>query len=172
MSQAPLPPAPPPPARTPIFVIVVAVAVACTFILGILAAVAIPSFIKYMRRAKAAEAHTNIAALVSGLEVRFGERLSLPPSIPATPAGPAVGCAPRTWPPDAPAGWAELSFAPVGALRYAYSIDTAPDGRSAWVRAVGDLDCDGIFGRFERSVAVASDGRLVVGPLIRTDELE
>ena len=177
MSQAPTPPAAPPPAPPrsgmPVVVIVLLVMFLLVFVLGVLAAIAIPSFIKYTRRAKAAEAETNIAAIVRGIQSRQVEQGTLPPSVPATPApaAPPV-CATQTWPAAAPPGWAELGFTPFGPLRYSYSIDTAPDGRSLAVRATGDLDCDGIPGRFERTVALATDGTVVIGPLIRTDELE
>lgn len=169
MSQAPSPPGAPPKPRTPIFLIVVAILVIFVVVIGVLAAVAIPSFVRYMRRSKAAEAETNVTAIVTGVQARFAERGSLPVSIPATPE---PACGQRAWPPSASPAWAELSFAPVGPLRYAYSIDATQDGRSVWVRAVGDLDCDGVFGRFERSVTLAPDGSVQVGPLIRTDELE
>lgn len=175
MSDAPLPPAPsraPSSSGTPIVVVVMIVAFVLVFIVGILAAIAIPAFIKYMRRAKAAEAQTNIELIVRGIEARHADRHTLPPSIAATPGATAPGCAARPWPADAPPAWAELGFAPFGPLHYAYSIDAAPDGQTVYVRAVGDLDCDGISGRFERIVATTPDGRTVAGPLIRTDELE
>lgn len=174
MSDAPPPAGPQPvPRRSgpPAIVIILIVMFVLTFVAGVLAAIAIPAFVKYTRRAKAAEAQTNLSAIAHSVEVRFTEQGTLPASIASTPAALAPGCGAQAWPADAPAGWAELQFTPFGPVRYTYSIDTAPDAQSLYVRAAGDLDCDGILGRFEQSVTIVGRG-VVIGPLIRTDELE
>ena len=59
-----------------------------------------------------------------------------------------------TW--NTPA-WRALGFSIDGAYRYTYSYVPAADGRSAVVRAVGDLDCDGKRSLYE--VAVTVDGK-------------
>jgi type II secretory pathway pseudopilin PulG len=172
MASAPVPPASPVPPKpgVPVAVIVLIVGVVLVAIIGMLAAIAIPSFIKYTRRAKAAEADANLAVLVADIQAKYGELGALPPGLPPTPP---PSCARQPWPAATAApGWTQLGFAPAGLLYYSYSIDATPDGGIVFVRAVGDLNCNGVFGRFERSVAVARDGSLVVGPLIRTDELE
>jgi len=57
---------------------------------------------------------------------------------------------------DTPA-WRALGFSIDGDYRYTYSYTPAADGKSAVVRAVGDLDCDGKSGQVEVSVTV--DGK-------------
>ena len=150
-------------------VIVLIVVTIVVFVVGVLAAIAIPSFIKYTRRAKAAEADTNVAMIARGVESQIAEQMAPPTALPPTPA---PGCQRRPWPADAAAGWAAIGFAPGDPLYYSYSVEPMPGGRGAWVRAIGDLDCDGIFSRFERSVTVGPSGQTEIGPLIRTDETE
>lgn len=171
MSSSPLPPPPGAPAKSgvPIVVIVLVVVVIVVFVLGVLAAIAIPSFVKYTRRAKAAEAETNVTMLGQAIVSRYEQQGALPAPLPATPA---PGCQRRPWPADAAPGWSELGFAPSAPLYYSYSIEPMPGGIGVWARAEGDLDCDGVFSHFERSVTVGADRRPVVGPLIRTDETE
>jgi hypothetical protein len=146
--------------------------VGALLLLGVVAHVAVSTMIKQMQRDAAAEAEANVTAIVNGVEARFAALGTLPPSISPTPPLPAPVCGPRAWPPDAPAGWGELAFAPRQGVLYAYSIETAPDGRRLVVHAVGDLDCDGVAGRVDQSVALASEGRLVVGRLHRRGALE
>ncbi|MEM9195702.1 MAG: hypothetical protein AAGF12_41430 [Myxococcota bacterium] len=120
-------------------------------IIGILAAIAIPSFISYTKRAKTAEAQTNIMTIANGLEVFRAENLGVPDSIPLTPASPNCEMAP--WPVTADPRWeSDLRFSPVGPLHYAYEFERT--GNRFTIRAVGDLDCDGRLSRFERSGTV------------------
>lgn len=59
-----------------------------------------------------------------------------------------------TW--DTPA-WRALGFSIDGSYRYTYSYIPAPDGRSAVIRAVGDLDCDNKSSLYE--LTVTADGK-------------
>jgi hypothetical protein len=43
---------------------------------------------------------------------------------------------------------------------FSYQIETSADGRAAVVRAVGDLDGDGVALVLERNVVLAADGTL------------
>ena len=51
-------------------------------------------------------------------------------------------------------GWRELGFSVDGTYRYTYSYVPDPSGQSAIVRAVGDLDCDGVSSLFEVKLTV------------------
>lgn len=86
--------------------------------------------------------------------------------VPAAAAGPtpAASCCdqggacsadPAVW--SAP-GWRALAFSIDGEHRYAYSYAPAADGRSAIVRATGDLDCDGTPGLYELEIRAAPSG--------------
>ncbi|MBX3160729.1 MAG: hypothetical protein KF773_32485 [Deltaproteobacteria bacterium] len=64
-------------------------------------------------------------------------------------ADPAVWSAP---------GWQALRFTIDGEYRYTYAYLPDPSGRSATLRAVGDLDCDGESSLYEVELAVEGLG--------------
>lgn len=117
---------------------------------AILAAVAIPAFISYMRRARTEEARTQVLQIANRVNLQTSMRVAahdgtpvvFPPSIALTPSAPS--CEPVRWPLNAPAGWTAVGYLPDGFFRYAYELRTSADGRTATVRAEGDLDCDGL----------------------------
>ncbi len=146
-------------------------------------AIAIPSFIRYMRKAKTAEAVDRTAYLFRAVRAYAdGERVGpdgrvatgwLPPSAPRTPAVPPARSkvidSPGAW--DHPA-WRALDFAIADPHYFAYEVQVAPDGKSFAIRAVGDLDGDGRYSTFERAGRV-ENGRVVpAGELRATDEFE
>jgi type IV pilus assembly protein PilA len=146
--------------------------------LGLQAAIAIPAFVHYVRTSKTAEAVTNVAAISRGVASYWAaERTardghvtqSLPPSLPRTPLAP--GPERRAWPADASPGWAELGFAPVDPLYYAYEYEASPDGVSFAVRAIGDLDGDGLRSTFEQTGHVEG-GAVRLDPLRIENEVE
>lgn len=86
--------------------------------------------------------------------------------VPATPAGPTPlpdccesggVCAadPTRW--LAP-GWQALAFSIDDDHRYTYSYLPDPSGRSAIIRAVGDLDCDDVTSLYEVEIKIDGDG--------------
>lgn len=142
-------------------------------IIGILAAVAIPSFGSYMKRARTSEAYTFIGEIRQRQEsyrAEFNQYCSAPAQgtmLPAlggaTPAG-APDSQARGWP--SPAGtWDLLGARPDGAVRFRYAVESggpgttnlAPPGFSGlgaqdfWfvTQAYGDLDDDGVIVTFE-----------------------
>jgi hypothetical protein len=54
--------------------------------------------------------------------------------------------------------WRALGFSVDGEYRYTYSYIPDPGGRSAIVRAVGDLDCDGETSLYEIAIRVDGTG--------------
>jgi hypothetical protein len=104
--------------------------------------------------------------LLGYLADRVESSISSTGHVPPTAAGPTplptcceVGGVcdedPATW---ATPGWQALQFTIDGEYRYTYSYVPAADGRSAIVRAVGDLDCDGESSLYEIEVAVGAGG--------------
>jgi hypothetical protein len=66
----------------------------------------------------------------------------------------------------ADATWQALSFRIEDAHRFRYeyvSEGTGPEARFA-ARAVGDLDCDGVYSTFERTGVVDAEGYVNGGP--------
>lgn len=134
------------------------------------AAIAIPGFLDYTRRSKAAEAMANLATLARSME-SWCE---------------GVGSAPRGFPPSAgpiPAipleqrqeFVAEGSFIALGftadPVYYSYSIVT-PDSEHSSIIAAGDLDGDGVFSRYVVSCAVDAGACHCDSTPVIHDELE
>ena len=132
-------------------------------IIGILAAVAIPAFMDYIKKSKSSEASINLNKIGKALKVSFDADQSFPNVAGAlAPAGPATGgnncCGgmggTKTTPgtvvnnkcqadPDAflaDKGWAALEFSIDEASIYSYSYVGAATSFTA--TAVGDADCD------------------------------
>ena len=156
-----------------------------TATMGILAAVAIPAFIKYIRKSKTVEATEALDKIRLGARMyyaadHYGQDGYLmpkrfPPSIAMTPAT-IPGCKKKSTPESAwnSRGWDKLHFALTEPHYYAYSFESSGTGAAAvfTARAHGDLDCDGTLSTFEIRGSIDSEGAVkVVGPII-TNEIE
>ena len=132
-------------------------------IIGILAAVAIPAFMKYIRRSKTTEATMNLRKIfdssVAYFSAEHASRVGgiLPKQFPAavdsTPAGTACpdkhAPAPNTF---ADASWQALNFSVDDPFYYQYvyaAVGTGVDSAFT-ARALGDLNCDATLSTFER----------------------
>jgi type IV pilus assembly protein PilA len=153
-------------------------------ILGILAAVAIPAFLNYMRKAKTSEATVNVARIYEGGVTYFeAEHVSR-----GVTGVILQHCLPSTapWTPNATPGaqkydanltaatfsgnltWKALDFAMGDNFYYAYEFDnlagTAPitgfQDIAYYASAMGDLDNDGAMSLFERATSVTTAGML------------
>ena len=125
-------------------------------LVGVLAAVAIPAFMKYIKKSKSSEARTMLMGLRARVEDHLLEHRALPP--PAGPTPPLGTCCKADpedakCPPD-PAAWAAPTWR---ALDFSmddphyYSYELAVDGDRYILKAWGDLDCDGIYSTFTLS---------------------
>lgn len=156
--------------RTVALVTVAMVLASCVPCTGILAAVAIPAFIGYVRRSKTVEARTNVARIAGAVSERYAEDGVLPPACPRTPA--VVGAQRYAWPVPGDPAWEGLGFHP-DPVYYAYSYEPSTDGTGFVVAAAGDLDGDGHESRFEIRGHVDPTSRdVVLDPLEVVDELE
>ncbi|MCB9788528.1 MAG: hypothetical protein H6744_17745 [Deltaproteobacteria bacterium] len=148
--------------------------VASAAIIGGLAAVAVPAFTKYMKRAKTSEAPAEMDRIYRAAERYYttpryaadGSRLpcAFPPSVGLTPS--AGTCCAKLGGPDADGDgrcdgdaaawdsptWKALEFAPQGPHTFVYAFDSSGEGGEATftVTAHADLDCDGIQSTFQR----------------------
>jgi type IV pilus assembly protein PilA len=146
-------------------------------IIGILAAVAIPAFMKYIRRSKTVEATMNVRKLFDSSVSYFeGEHAdkggnALAKQFP-TSAGPSPGatataaCCGKTGDKCQPAptnftadSWSALNFSVDDPFYFVYQYVSAGTETSANFQAwaFGDLDCDSIQSTYERSGSVMSD---------------
>jgi type IV pilus assembly protein PilA len=140
-------------------------------IIGILAAVAIPAFLRYIKRSKTSEATQNVGSMFRGAVAYFeaehttrtGTVISkqFPASIGPTPAinlllsGQKVTPASTNW--DS-SSWQALSFAMGDPHYYAYQFTSSGTSNASafTARAHGDLDADSTYSTFERQASVDS----------------
>jgi type II secretory pathway pseudopilin PulG len=150
-------------------------------IIGILASVAIPSFMDYMKRSKTTEAPLMLNKLGKTLKRMSQEIGSFSPTSSGAPlpAGLAVGGAnccgghggilggtipatvnnKCTADPDsfhADPGWLALDFSVDEPSQYQYSYEGSPSTPAAY--AMGDVDCDGVTATYTLQMAKTSVG--------------
>ena len=102
-------------------------------IISVLAAIAVPNFIKFISKTRQTEAKTMLPLLACA-EMDHKLRTGKFTDAALNPVAPG-----QSWKADAP-GWKELGFTPRGISRYSYEIKTSGDGFV--VRAVGNIDDD------------------------------
>ena len=112
---------------------------------GILAAIAIPSFVQYRMRSQTVEAVQNLNVLRDAASRQCARGDGLPGSAGPLPRVPGPNRQSADFWSDPV--FAELEFAPTEPLRYSYSIQPRPEGVA--LVAEGDLDGDGDRSRFE-----------------------
>lgn len=153
---------------------------------GILAAVAIPAFVKYIRRSKTAEASMNVRKLFDGSVSYYTDEhvdatgkpqpSHFPATAPRTPATTACKDGesvkhmpdPKMW---SHPTWQALNFEVSDPFYYQYEY--VSDGKTFTARAIGDLDCDGVLSTFERVGKVDGENNVTGGAgLYRKNELE
>jgi type II secretory pathway pseudopilin PulG len=143
---------------------------------GILAAVAIPAFMKNARKAKTTEATVNIKKMYDGAVAYYAENQAFPRSTEITPPlGSCCNASAHKCTPD-PAlwsaeGWQQLRFSMDDPHYYSYQYQS--DGKTFSVDAYGDLNCNGVYSTFEMVGSITADGSVTppVG-LYKENELE
>lgn len=150
-------------------------------ILGILAAIAIPSYTRYTRRSKTSEAVGNIRTICHGqmtyfqrsVEMGTGPRFAsaatyTPDNSPGQNQYPAR---PTLWTADPQ--WSAIGFAIETRHYYAYASYTSGTGEGAYfyARAIGNLDGDTVESTFSITGTVVG-GEFRRDPMIVTNELE
>ena len=155
-------------------------------IIGILAAVAIPAFIKYIRKSKTVEATEALDKIKGGARQYYvtdhwdSNGNLLPKSFPKATIIPSGGpkCDKQLTTTAAwdTAGWGPLHFALTEPHYYAYTFGTTTTSTGAaavyTATANGDLDCDTTQSTFELRGSVDTEGSVkVVGPII-SNEIE
>ena len=123
-------------------------------IIGILAAVAIPAFLDYMKRSKRSEAELNLNAIEKAQGREFAENSSFV-NIAAATFVPGTACCQQAgkkcavvqtdWvgTAAAPTAWDALDFEMTKPFLFQYTYAPAGAGATFDATATGDLDCDG-----------------------------
>lgn len=159
-------------------------------ILGILAAIAIPAFIKYIRQSKTSEAKENLGYIYKGMITYYQEehvlagtgtvvtlyfpKTNLAPIPGTVPTGQRVTVPSATW--EADVTFDAIRFSVTEPIYYQYLITTHVEGpgktASFSASATGDLDGDGNTSLFQRGALVTADGAPVGSPLIEASPIE
>jgi len=125
-------------------------------IIGILAAIAIPNFLRFQLKAKSSEGKVNLAAIRTAEESYLAEYGTYVTAA-ATPTT-APSTVKQAWPAAAspPAGFDIMGWSPEGAVYFQYSTTTAAAPPAFSANAAGDLDADATT----QNWAYSSDGVL------------
>ena len=118
-------------------------------IIGILAAVAIPAFMDYMKKSKRSEAELNLDAIKKSNKTYYAEKATfvplqqgLTPAAACCQAGGVSKCPVNAANWNGVPAWDELDFEVSEEHYFQYDYDGTP-GSTCTAHAVGDLDCDG-----------------------------
>jgi type IV pilus assembly protein PilA len=117
-------------------------------IIGILAAIAIPNFLRFQLRAKGSEGKTNLAAIRTAEEGYFAEFGTFVIAA-ASPVAPAIGTSKRPWVDVgvAPGNFGTMGWAPEGDVFFDYQVNAGTVGAGVgfnefFAYATADLDGD------------------------------
>ncbi len=137
-------------------------------IVGVLAAVAIPAFMDYMKKAKQSEASLYLNKIGKNAKRYFGENGKYPIGDGAITSATTCCGQPnnKCAPPSADMMkkdpvWSAIDFEIDEPTQYRYRYHSA-DGKTALVEAVGDLDCDGIEATYRLDMSLTSAGNPVL----------
>ena len=167
-------------------------------IIGILAAIAIPAFVNYVKRSKTSEAGANLKSLFQGAAAYYeAENWGLGMVAPGSAAAASTHCvttaaqldnAPTdqkrviNWSGEGEAAvWSALNFAPADPIYYRYEVqadtpgcgNAASDANVYSFLAQGDLDNDGALSTFTLQAGTNGENSLYRAPGINSaDPLE
>jgi type IV pilus assembly protein PilA len=115
-------------------------------IVGILAAIAIPAYMRFQMRSKATEARMNLKSIATSESAYFGE-FNLYIAAASTPAGPE-GTNRRAWSGGGVTQFDRMGFVPIGSVLFTYAVDTDAANAAFTAGARGDLDANGTPSEF------------------------
>jgi len=163
-------------------------------IIGILAAVAIPAFMKYIKKSKTSEARQFVKKIYDGARAYYMDRngretladtdagAQFPDNAATGAISPVVGtccasgdkCMPDAslWTDET---WVALQFSVDDPHYYSYQYTTAASTSNFYGRAFGDLDCNGTYSTFSMYGEINSDyadGPAGTAAIYRENELE
>ena len=109
-------------------------------IIGILAAIAIPNFLRFQLKAKSAEGKTNLAAIRTAEESYFAEYGNY---VSADPSPPTIWMNNKTaFSHGADQGFDRVGWSPEGQVYFSYSVFVPADGATYTAAAYGNIDND------------------------------
>jgi type IV pilus assembly protein PilA len=143
-------------------------------IIGILAAIAIPNFLRFQLKAKSSEGKTNLAAIRTAEQSYYSEFGSYVSSQGAAPANTTTSSKVAFTPATAP-GFGTIGWAPEGQVYFSYAVGSPAPGTVFFATAMADIDANAtrqawgyrtpgatVFSGGHTCAALASDNQ--VGP--------
>jgi type IV pilus assembly protein PilA len=113
-------------------------------IIGILAAIAIPNFLRFQLKAKSSEGKTNLAAIRTAEQSyysEFGRYVSATPSPVAVPGSSKAAFIPAgNDNSGAGPGFTTLGWSPEGNVYFNYGVGVTPTGSGFWATAMANID--------------------------------
>ncbi len=110
-------------------------------IIGTLAAIAVPSFLRYQLRAKRSEAYSNLASVAKAEESYFAANGLYADTAGSWPGG--LSASKRAWSPAAEAAFATIGFQPEGAVYFDYDVNASCGCAACFTAtAYGNVDGD------------------------------
>lgn len=147
-------------------------------IIGMLAAVAIPAFVRYIRRSKTAEAYESLPMVMTGAKAYYAAEHAdpggfvYPKQFPVTtPLTPVVACCnqPGSKCPAAESSWTDstwqaLHFSIDQNHYYQYEFNSSGTDLNAvfTAQAIGNLDCDSVTSTFTTTGFVSAEAHTQV----------
>jgi type IV pilus assembly protein PilA len=135
-------------------------------IVGTLAAIAIPNYLRFQLRSKASEARVNLASIATAENAYFGEFNRYLPAA-ATPGG-APSTNRKPWSGGGAADFDQLGFVPIGDVFFRYAVDIDPTASAFTAGAQGDLDGNGTPSEYGYVKPVAGTTAGVASTLVTT----
>ena len=150
-------------------------------IIGLLASLAIPAYVRFVRRSKTSEAVMNVRRMFDGAVTcyqmdgvnregegqapRFPESVGPTPGVDACCSQGGISRCPANSDQFTAFSWNKLNFSVSDPHYYWYTFESQGDGAAAQftARASGNLDCDDVFSTFERLGYVDLSGGVTGG---------
>ena len=182
MTQYPplAPPTPQKTSRSRVVLILVVAVFAMVPCCGVFAAIAIPAFLRSVKRSKSAEAQQVVTRLAYDIKAhteRSGsdqaDRCAFPPALPPTSS--PVPCAGKTSAVDPAAAqvWKDAGIAPPkGPQYFSYSTRILEEGKGYEIIAKADFDCEGEQHTLTQTLTLEENCQVATNPAITLHELE
>jgi type IV pilus assembly protein PilA len=145
-------------------------------IIGILAAIAIPNFMRFQLKAKAGEGKTNLAAIRTAEEsymAEFGNYVAASVHPASLPMAMKVA-----WGSVGSVGFATIGWAPEGAVYYQYEVTVGGTATDFWTAAQSDIDANGTTNHWAYvkpvpgATATTAGDPTIVGTCVNTGVLD
>jgi len=128
-------------------------------IIGILAAIAIPNFLRFQLKSKSSEGKVNLAAIRTA-EESYRAEFDTYVADAQTPAA-APGQAKQAWPAVPPVGFDTIGWAPEGQVYFVYAVAVGGVGNAQYTAdAMADIDGDAVTQVWAYGSAPAGGGAI------------